>query len=79
MDLASIETSAQTRLASDETTPHHIAQPDLTVRIVCARPEAEVLALAEDARKHCPVCNVLGSSANVTLAVTLEVAGAAVS
>jgi uncharacterized OsmC-like protein len=59
-------------LAWDETTPHHIARGELMVRIVSALPEAEVIALANDARDHCPVCNVLKATADVTLAVVVE-------
>jgi organic hydroperoxide reductase OsmC/OhrA len=71
IDLTSIETRAQTRLAWDESTPHHIARGDLTVRIVSPLPEERILALANDAREHCPICNVLEAGAEVTLSVTV--------
>jgi len=72
MELERIETKAQTRLAWDETTPHHIARADLVVHIVSALPEAEVVALANHARDHCPVCNVLKATADMTLTVVVE-------
>jgi len=71
IDLARIETRAKTRLSWNEKTPHHIARGDLTVRITTAAPEAEVRKLAEEARTHCPICNVLGATADVTLSVTV--------
>ena len=39
------------------------------MRIRSSAPEAEIRKLAEDARSHCPICNVLGATATVTLAV----------
>ena len=71
IEIARIETKARTRLSWDEKTPHHIARGDLTVRITTAEPEARVRQLADEAREHCPVCNVLGATADVTLAVTV--------
>jgi lipoyl-dependent peroxiredoxin len=71
IDLVTIETKARTRLAWDADTPHHIARGDLTVRIVADAPESRVMALADEARDHCPVCNVLKATANVTLAVSV--------
>lgn len=75
IDLTSIETRAQTRLAWDETTPHHIARSDLTVRIASSLPAERVVALANDAREHCPICNVLKATAEVTLCVTVAAEG----
>ena len=71
IEIARIETKARTRLSWDEKTPHHIARGDLTVRITTSEPEARVRQLADEAREHCPVCNVLGATADVTLAVTV--------
>ena len=75
LDLAGLETTARTRLAWDETTPHHIAEGALRVRIRSSAPEVEIRKLAEDARAHCPICNVLGATATVTLAVEVVAAG----
>jgi lipoyl-dependent peroxiredoxin len=69
--LDSIETKARTRLAWDETTPHHIAEGALSVTIRAAAPEQVLRDLAEDARQHCPICNVLGATAKVTLSVSI--------
>ena len=69
IDLVHIETKARTRLAWDETRPHHIAQGALSVRIMTPAPEPLVRELAQDARDHCPICNVLGATAKVTLSV----------
>jgi lipoyl-dependent peroxiredoxin len=69
IDLARIETKARTRLSWDESTPHHIARGDLSVRITTPEAEASVRKLAEEARAHCPICNVLGATADVTLSV----------
>ena len=77
IELMSIETRAHTRLAWDEARPHHIARGDLEVRILSPQLKADVLALAEDARRHCPVCNVLQATAEVTLKVAVEAGGAA--
>ena len=71
VDLAHIETKARTRLAWDEATPHHIAEGALAVRIHSSAPESEVRKLAQDARDHCPICNVLGATATVTLTVSV--------
>jgi len=71
IEIARIETKARTRLSWDEKTPHHIARGDLTVRITTSEPEAQVRHLADEAREHCPFCNVLGATADVTLAVTV--------
>lgn len=71
IDLARIETNARTRLSWDEKTPHHIARGALSVRITSSDPEPLVRKLAEEARTHCPICNVLGASAEVTLSVTI--------
>jgi len=71
IDLAHVETRARTRLAWDATTPHHIAEGALSVRIRSAAPEQAVLDLAREARDHCPICNVLGATAKVTLSVSV--------
>jgi osmotically inducible protein OsmC len=71
IELAEIITSARTRLAWDKETPHHIARGDLTVRIAADAPEDQVVRLANEARDHCPVCNVLKQTAEVTLAVNI--------
>jgi len=71
IDLVRIETKARTRLAWDKKTPHHIAQGTLVVRITTSAPEPLVRQLADDARGHCPICNVLGASASVTLSVAV--------
>jgi organic hydroperoxide reductase OsmC/OhrA len=71
IELVGIVTSVRTRLAWDENTPHHIAQGDLTVRITADAPEDRVVRLANEARDHCPVCNVLKQTAEVTLAVSV--------
>jgi lipoyl-dependent peroxiredoxin len=71
IELHHIETTARTRLAWDEKTPHHIAEGALSVRIKTSAPEQLVRSLADDARAHCPVCNVLGASARVSLSVSL--------
>jgi osmotically inducible protein OsmC len=75
IDLTRIETRARTRLSWDEKTPHHIAKGALSVRITSSDPEALVRKLAEEARTHCPICNVLGATAEVTLSVTVLPAG----
>ena len=71
IDLTSIETRARTRLAWDEKTPHHIAEGALSVTIRAAAPEQTLRDLAEEARRHCPICNVLGATARVTLSVAI--------
>ena len=64
-------------LAWDATTPHHIAEGALSVRIRSAATEQAVLDLAREARDHCPICNVLGATAKVTLSVSVLPAGQA--
>ena len=71
IDLAAIETRARTRLAWDEKTPHHIAEGALSVTIHAAAPEQTLRDLAEEARRHCPICNALGATAKVSLSVTI--------
>ena len=71
IDLASIETRARTRLAWDEKTPHHIAEGALSVTIRAAAPEQSLRDLAEEARRHCPICNALGATAKITLSVAI--------
>jgi len=71
IDLGHIEIKARTRLLWDENTPHHIAQGALSVRITTSEAEPLVRQLAEDARTHCPICNVLGATADVSLSVTV--------
>jgi organic hydroperoxide reductase OsmC/OhrA len=71
IDLGHIETTARTRLAWDETVPHHIAAGALSVRIRSRSPEAALRQLAEEARDHCPICNLFGATATVTLAVSV--------
>jgi organic hydroperoxide reductase OsmC/OhrA len=71
IELAEIITSARTRLAWDNDTPHHIARGDLTVRIAAEAPEDQIVRLANEARDQCPVCNVLKQTAEVTLAVSV--------
>jgi len=75
IELDHIETRARTRLAWDENTPHHIAEGALSVRIFSPAPEEVLRALAQDAREHCPICNVLGATAKVTLAVSIQPSG----
>ncbi|HZT20282.1 MAG TPA: OsmC family protein [Dongiaceae bacterium] len=72
IDLDHVETRAETRLAWDEETPHHIAEGALNVRIRSSAPEGLVRALAQEARDHCPICNVLGATAKVTLTVSVS-------
>src|SRR5215468_71715 len=71
IDLASLETRARTRLAWDEKTPHHIAEGALSVTLRGNAPEQVLRDLAEEARRHCPICNVLGATAKVTLSVAV--------
>jgi organic hydroperoxide reductase OsmC/OhrA len=71
VDLAHIETKARTRLAWDEATPHHIAEGTLAVSIRSSASELEVRQLAQDARDHCPICNVLSVTTKVTLTVSI--------
>ena len=71
IDLASLETRACTRLAWDEKTPHHIAEGALSVTLRGNAPEQVLRDLAEEARRHCPICNVLGATAKVTLSVAI--------
>jgi len=71
IDLASLETRARTRLAWDEKTPHHIAEGALSVTLRGNAPEQVLRDLAEEARRHCPICNVLGATAKVTLSVVI--------
>jgi lipoyl-dependent peroxiredoxin len=75
INLTRIETRAQTRLAWDDKTPHHIARGAISVTIASPAPEAVVRQLAEDARDHCPICNVLGATAEVTLKVAVQSSG----
>jgi len=77
IDLASLETSARTRLVWDEKTPHHIAEGALSVVIRSSAPEKTLRDLAQEARDHCPICNVLAATAKVTLSVTVEPAKSA--
>lgn len=72
IDLTRIETKAQTRLAWDAKTPHHIAEGTLRVAIASPAPEALVRQLAEEARDHCPICNLFGATAMVTLSVSVS-------
>lgn len=71
IDLVAIETRARTRLAWDEKTPHHIAEGALNVTIHAAAPEQSLRDLAEEARRHCPICNALGATAKITLSVAV--------
>ena len=71
IDLGHIETNARTRLSWDENTPHHIAEGILSVRITSSESEPLIRQLAEDARAHCPICNVLNATADVSLSVTV--------
>ncbi|HXQ41145.1 MAG TPA: OsmC family protein [Candidatus Udaeobacter sp.] len=75
IELTRIETRAQTRLAWDAKTPHHIAQGRLNVAIASPAPEAELRRLAEEARDHCPICNLFGATAQVTLRVSVLKSG----
>ena len=70
--LTRLETTARTRLAWDEKKPHHIAAGALTVNLITPEDEASARRLADDARRHCPICNVLGVTAEVSLAVTVK-------
>jgi len=72
IDLTRIETKALTRLAWDAKTPHHIAEGRLKVAIVSPACEAELRRLAEEARDHCPICNLFGATAKVRLAVSVS-------
>ena len=72
IELDHVETRARARLAWDEKTPHHIAEGVLSVRICSGAPEDVLRELAEDAREHCPICNVLGATAKVTLSVSIQ-------
>jgi organic hydroperoxide reductase OsmC/OhrA len=76
IDLASLETRARTRLAWDEKTPHHIAEGALSVTLRANAPEQVLRDLAEEARRHCPICNALGATASVTLSVAIAPADA---
>jgi len=71
IDLASLETRARTQLAWDEKTPHHIAEGALSVTLRANAPEHVLRDLAEEARRHCPICNALGATAKVTLSVAI--------
>jgi organic hydroperoxide reductase OsmC/OhrA len=71
IDLTRVETKANTRLAWGPKTPHHIAQGRLSVAIASPAPEAELRRLAEEARDHCPICNLFGATAKVTLRVSV--------
>ena len=71
IDLAHVETQARTRLAWDATTPHHIAEGALSVTLRANAPEHVLRDLAEEARRHCPICNALGATAKVTLSVAI--------
>jgi organic hydroperoxide reductase OsmC/OhrA len=72
IDLTRIETRAQTRLAWDAKTPHHIAEGTLSVAIASPAPEALVRRLARQARDHCPICNLFGATAEVGLTVSVS-------
>jgi len=72
IDIAGIETKARTRLTWDAKTPHHIAEGSLSVTIASPAPEAELRRLAEEARDHCPICNLFGATAKVKLTVTVS-------
>ena len=69
--LTRLVTRARTRLAWDESKPHHIAMGALTVSLVTPQDEATAGKVAGDARDHCPICNVLGATADVTLSVSV--------
>jgi len=71
IDLTRIETRAKTRLAWDARTPHHIAEGGLSVAIASSVPEARLRRLAKEARDHCPICNLFGATAKVTLKVSI--------
>jgi len=66
-----IETRARTRLLWDAKTPHHIAAGALSVEIRSPAPASQLRKLAREARAHCPICNVLGATARVSLAVKI--------
>jgi osmotically inducible protein OsmC len=70
--LTRLETKAKTRLAWDAKKPHHIAAGALTVSLVTPEDEAVARQLADDARRHCPICNALGATAEISLAVTVK-------
>jgi len=70
--LKRIETTARTRLSWDRATPHHIAEGKLSVAISSRAPAAALRRLAHEAREHCPICNLFGASAKVSLKVTLR-------
>jgi osmotically inducible protein OsmC len=72
IELEHVETRARTRLAWDANTPHHIAEGAISIRIRSPAAEHLVRDLAQDARDHCPICNVLGATAKVTLAVEVR-------
>jgi osmotically inducible protein OsmC len=69
--LTRLETTARTRLVWTQERPHHIAAGALSVKLVTPVGEDMARQLAEDARHHCPICNVLGATAEVTLAIDI--------
>ena len=76
IELTRIETKANTRLAWDSKNPHHIAEGRLSVAIASPAPEARLRRLAIEARNHCPICNLFGATAKVTLKVSMLKDGA---
>ena len=78
IDLVSVETKARTRLSWSDETPHHIARGSLTVRLRTPSPKSHVLALAKDAKDHCPICIVLAATTPVTLSIDVVSVSAAV-
>lgn len=76
IDLTCVETKALTRIAWDAKTPHRIAEGRLAVAIVSPAPEAKIRRLAEEARDHCPICNLLGATAKLALTVSVSRAAA---
>jgi osmotically inducible protein OsmC len=66
-----IETSVSTRLSWGEGSSHHLSEAELRTRVASPAPADEVRALIDEAREHCPVCQVIAG--RVELHMTAEV------
>ncbi len=73
LELGTISTRASVRLSWGDGEGHHLSTARLHVEVDSPAPGGEVLALLEDAERHCPVCRAI--SGQVPLEVTSEVRG----
>jgi Ohr subfamily peroxiredoxin len=74
--LAGVETRATARLSwADGAGDHHLAESRLEVRIRSDDDEQRVRRLADEAERHCPVCNAIRGNVATSIAVEVAPAG----